>query len=81
MKKIANFLLSFVGSHGQGIDREISLDVKTGVEAKNYDDVSMFYWVENTGGVWKTRKIGPLERISIKDCQGIYFSNSSKQYS
>lgn len=37
------------GSHGQGIDREISLDVKTGVEAKNYDDLQ------------KTEKLKPME--------------------
>ena len=34
------FTALFTGTHGQGIDREIFLDVKTGVEAKNYDDVS-----------------------------------------
>ena len=28
---------------GQGMDREISVDVKTGVEAKNYDDVSNYF--------------------------------------
>lgn len=32
-----------LGTHGQGIDREIFLDVKTGVEAKNYDDVSLSF--------------------------------------
>jgi hypothetical protein len=37
------------GSHGQGIDREIFLDVKTGVEAKNYDDLQ------------KTEKLKPME--------------------
>lgn len=35
------FNFSSVGQHGQGIEREIFLDVKTGVEAKNYDDVSV----------------------------------------
>ena len=34
-----NFFL-FLGTHGQGIDREVFLEVKTGVEARNYDDVS-----------------------------------------
>jgi len=37
------------GTHGQGIDREIFLDVKTGVEAKNYDDLQ------------KTEKLKPME--------------------
>ncbi|XP_066923150.1 transmembrane emp24 domain-containing protein 10-like [Clytia hemisphaerica] len=37
------------GTHGQGIDREISLEVKTGVEAKNYDDLQ------------KTEKLKPME--------------------
>jgi len=37
------------GSHGQGIDREIFLEVKTGVEAKNYDDLQ------------KTEKLKPME--------------------
>jgi len=37
---IINFIF-ILGTHGQGIDREIFLDVKTGVEAKNYDDVSL----------------------------------------
>jgi len=37
------------GDHGQGIDREIFLDVKTGVEAKNYDDLQ------------KTEKLKPME--------------------
>eukprot|EP00795_Rhopilema_esculentum_P002533 gene2533-728_t len=37
------------GQHGQGIDREIFLDVKTGVEAKNYDDLA------------KVEKLKPME--------------------
>lgn len=37
------------GTHGQSIDREVFLDVKTGVEAKNYDDLQ------------KTEKLKPME--------------------
>jgi len=37
------------GQLGQGMDREITLDVKTGVEAKNYDDLQ------------KTEKLKPME--------------------
>lgn len=37
------------GQHGQGIEREITLTVKTGVEAKNYDDLA------------KTEKLKPME--------------------
>ena len=37
------------GKIGQGMDREISVDVKTGVEAKNYDDLQ------------KTEKLKPME--------------------
>jgi len=37
------------GQHGQGIEREIFLDVKTGVEAKNYDDLA------------KIEKLKPME--------------------
>lgn len=43
---------SLLGAHGQGIDREIFLNIKTGVEAKNYDDVScfclLFYSIQQT---------------------------------
>ena len=37
-----NFLLFFVvvGQAGGGVDREVFLNVKHGVEAKNYEDVS-----------------------------------------
>jgi len=37
------------GTHGQSIDREVFLEVKTGVEAKNYDDLQ------------KTEKLKPME--------------------
>lgn len=38
---VSEIFSSLLGQHGQGIEREIFLDVKTGVEAKNYDDVSV----------------------------------------
>lgn len=35
-------LLYTVGQAGGGVDREVFLNVKHGVEAKNYEDVSFY---------------------------------------
>ena len=35
--------LSYIGQAGGGVDREVFLNVKHGVEAKSYEDVSL-YW-------------------------------------
>lgn len=43
MKSLLWNSFSYIGQAGGGVDREVFLNVKHGVEAKSYEDVSL-YW-------------------------------------
>lgn len=45
MKQFLLFLVSCIGQGGHGVQREVTLTLKHGVEAKNYDDVSSVHMI------------------------------------